>query len=193
MAGPYDVVVVGAGHNGLTCAGYLAKAGKKVLVLEEREVVGGGCATKEVAAAGFRHNFHSNFHGIIHMGPVYRDLELERHGARYVWPESQFAHVFPDGRALVLNRSLEQTVKNVARFSPRDANTVHELAHAYRNLLEEAFVPAMFSPPGALSTDFAGLESLPGGLELERQFLSSPNHVARSLFESPEVQTWLGF
>jgi len=193
MAGPYDVVVVGAGHNGLTCAGYLAKAGKKVLVLEEREVVGGGCATKEVAAPGFRHNFHSNFHGIIHLGPVYRDLELARYGATYVWPESQFAHVFPDGRALVCSRSLEQTVKNVARFSTRDAHTVHELAHAYRNLLEEALVPAMFSLPGPPSADFAGLESVPGGLELERQFLSSPNQVARSLFESPEVQTWLGF
>ena len=47
-------------------------------------MVGGGCATKEVAAPGFRHNFHSNFHGIIHMGPVYRDLELEalRRGVR---------------------------------------------------------------------------------------------------------------
>ena len=193
MAGPYDVVVIGAGHNGLTCAGYLAKAGKKVLVLEEREVVGGGCATKEVAAPGYRHNFHSNFHGIIHLGPVYRDLELARYGATYVWPENQFGHVFPDGRALVCSRSLEQTVKNVARFSTRDARTVHELAHAYRNLLEEALVPAMFSPPGPPSADFAGLESVPGGLELERQFLSSPNHVARSLFESPEVQTWLGF
>lgn len=189
----YDVVVVGAGHNGLTCAGYLAKAGKRVLVLEARDVVGGGCATKEVAAPGFRHNFHSNFHGIIHLGPVYRDLELERYGATYVWPENQFAHVFPDGRALVLNRSLEQTVRNVARFSARDANTLHELAHTYRVLLEEALVPAMFSAPGPPSADFAGLESMPGGLELARQFLSSPNHVARSLFESPEVQTWLGF
>lgn len=193
MSGPYDVVVVGAGHNGLTCAGYLAKAGKKVLVLEERDVVGGGCATKEVAALGFRHNFHSNFHGIIHMGPVYRDLELARYGATYVWPENQFAHVFPDGRALVCSRSLEQTVKNVARFSKRDANAVHELAHTYRDLLEEALIPAMFSPPGLPSGDFAALESTPGGLELERQFLSSPNHLARSLFESPEVQTWLGF
>jgi phytoene dehydrogenase-like protein len=74
MAERYDIVVVGGGHNGLTCAGYLAKAGKKVLVLEARDVPGGGCATEEVAAPGYRHNFHSNFHGIIHMGPVYREL-----------------------------------------------------------------------------------------------------------------------
>ncbi len=75
--GGYDVVIVGGGHNGLTCGAYLAKAGQRVLVLEARDVVGGGCATKEVAAPGFRHNFHSNFHGIIQMGPVYRDLELQ--------------------------------------------------------------------------------------------------------------------
>jgi phytoene dehydrogenase-like protein len=190
---PYDVVVVGAGHNGLTCACYLAKTGKRVLVLETRDVVGGGCATKEVAAPGFRHNFHSNFHGIIHLGPVYRDLELERYGARYVWPENQFAHVFPNGRAIVLSRSLEQTLRSVRRFSRSDADTLRDLAHTYRELLEQAFVPAMFSPPGPPSGDFAALESMPGGLELARQFLTAPNHLARSLFESPEVQTWLGF
>lgn len=188
----YDVVIVGGGHNGLTCGCYLAKAGKRVLVLEARDVVGGGCATEEVAAAGFRHNFHSNFHGIIHMGPVYRDLELERHGATYVWPENQFAHVFPDGRALVLSRSLEQTVKNVARFSKRDAETLRELAHLYRRVLVEGFIPAMFSPPDSPAAELAAVEEL-GGPELVRHFLTTPNHLARSLFESPEVQTWLGF
>ena len=191
--GPYDVVIVGGGHNGLTCGAYLAKAGRRVLLLEARDVVGGGCATKEVAAPGFRHNFHSNFHGIIHMGPVYRDLELERFGARYVWPENQFAHVFPDGRALVCSRNLERTVENVARFSKRDAETFREVAHTYREVLEEGMVPAMFSAPAPPSHDLADLEGSAEGLSLIRQFLTTPNHLARELFETPEVQTWIGF
>ncbi|MFN2589650.1 MAG: phytoene desaturase family protein [Actinomycetota bacterium] len=193
MANDYDAVFVGGGHNGLTCAAYLAKGGKKVVVLEARDVVGGGCATKEVAAPGFRHNFHSNFHGIIHMGPVYRDLELERYGARYVWPENQFAHVFPDGRALVCNRSVDRTAENIARFSKADAETFRDVAHSYRKVLEEGVIPAMFSAPGSPSAELAALEDSTDGLGLLRQSLSAPNHVARQLFDTPEVQTWLGF
>jgi phytoene dehydrogenase-like protein len=194
MTESYDVVVVGGGHNGLTCAGYLAKAGQRVLVLEARDVVGGGCATKEVAAPGFRHNFHSNFHGIIHMGPVFRDLELARYGAEYVWPDEQFGHVFPDGHALVCSRDLDTTIERIARFSARDAATFRELAHVYRRVLEDGMIPAMFSPPGPPSDDLLPLEAMGAdGLGLIRQFLSAPNHVARDLFESPEVQTWIGF
>ncbi|NUS44048.1 MAG: NAD(P)/FAD-dependent oxidoreductase [Mycobacteriaceae bacterium] len=187
----YDVVVIGAGHNGLTCAAYLAKAGKKVLVLEARPVIGGGCATEEVAAPGFRHNFHSNFHGIIHMGPVYRDLELERRGARYIWPENQFAHVFPDGNGLVLARDLDTTIRNIERYSKRDAQTFRDLMQVYRRVLETTLIPGMFAAPGSPAADLADIEAA-GGLDLARQFLTAPNHVARSLFESPEVQTWLG-
>ena len=181
------------GHNGLTCACYLAKAGKSVLVLETREVVGGGCATKEVAAPGFRHNFHSNFHGIIHMGPVYRDLELERYGASTSGRSNQFAHVFPDGKALVWSRDLDETVRTRRSLLEARRRDAARARARYMRVLDEAMIPAMFSPPGPPSADFAGLESMPGGLELARHFLTSPNHLARSLFESPEVQTWIGF
>jgi phytoene dehydrogenase-like protein len=193
VAGGFDVIVVGAGHNGLTAACYLAKAGKRVLVIEARDVAGGGCATEEVAAPGFRHNFHSNFHGIIHMGPVYRDLELGRYGAKYVWPENQFAHVFPDGRTLVCSRDPTRTAENIARFSKKDARTFRDLAVIYRRVLEDGIIPAMFSPPVPPSKEIQPLEGTVEGLGLLRQFMSTPNHVARELFESPEVQTWLGF
>ncbi len=189
----YDVIVVGAGHNGLACAGYLAKAGQRVLVLEARDVAGGGCATEEVTVPGFTHNFHSNFHGLIHWGPVYRELELERHGARYVWPENQFAHVFPDGRALVCSLSLEETVKSIRRFSPSDARTFRDLAREYREALERAVIPALFAPPVPPSQEIAPLEQDRAGLRLLWGNFTTPDHLARALFDSPEVQTWIGF
>lgn len=193
MSEHWDVAIVGGGHNGLACAGYLAKAGQKVIVIEARDVAGGGCATDEVTAPGFTHNFHSNFHGLIHWGPVYRDLELERHGARYVWPENQFAHVFPDGRALVCSLSLDETVRSIARFSKRDAETFRELAHVYRGALENAIIPSLYAPPQPPSRELAPFEDTPEGLGLLWGNLTTPNHLARALFDCPEVQTWIGF
>lgn len=193
MSERWDVAIVGAGHNGLACAGYLAKSGQKVIVLEARDVAGGGCATEQVTAPGFTHNFHSNFHGLIHWGPVYRDLELERHGARYVWPQHQFAHVFPDGRALVCSLDLDETVRGIARFSKRDAETFREVAHVYRRALEDAIVPSFFAPPQPPSREAGPLEGSPEGLGLLWGNLTTPNHLARALFDCPEVQTWIGF
>ncbi|MHB1468571.1 MAG: phytoene desaturase family protein [Solirubrobacteraceae bacterium] len=193
MSERFDVIVIGAGHNGLTCAAYLAKAGQRVLVLEARHVAGGGCATEQVTIPGFTHNFHSNFHGLIHWGPVYRDLELERRGARYVWPENQFAHVFPDGRALVCSLSLQETINSIARFSARDAETFRELAHLCREALQNTIIPGLFAPPRLPSRELAELESSPRGLDLAWGSLTAPNHLARALFECPEVQTWIGF
>jgi phytoene dehydrogenase-like protein len=193
MSEPWDVIVVGGGHNGLACAGYLGKAGQRVLVLETREVAGGGCATEQVTVPGFTHNLNSNFHGLIHWGPVYRELELERHGARYVWPENQFAHVFPDGRALVCSLSLKETIKSIERFSRRDARVFAQLARSYREALEEAIIPSLFAPPRPPSQEFAAMEESVEGLRELWGAFTTPDHLSRELFESPEVQTWIGF
>lgn len=193
MAERFDTIVVGAGHNGLTCAAYLAKCGQKVLVLEAQDVAGGGCATAELTAPGFTHNYHSNFHGLIHWGPVYRELELERHGARYVWPENQFAHVFPDGRALVCSLSLEQTVASIEQFSKRDARVFAELVREYGEALRKSILPALFAAPQPPSQELAPLERSLAGLRQLWGTFTTPDHLARALFDSPEVQTWIGF
>ncbi len=79
----YDVVIIGVGHNGLVCAGYLLKAGYSVLVLEGRSLPGGGCTTKELMpheAPGFKFNPCAMNHLFIFLGPVIQELELHKYG-----------------------------------------------------------------------------------------------------------------
>src|ERR1700758_5838296 len=72
----FDIVVAGAGHNSLVCAAYMAKAGYKVLVLEGRPTIGGGCKTQEVCLPGFKEDLCSSVHGAIRSNPLIRDNEL---------------------------------------------------------------------------------------------------------------------
>ena len=79
----YDAIIVGGGHNGLTCAGYLQRAGMRVLVLERRPIVGGAVCTEELIP-GYQIDVGSSAHIMIHLTPVVRDLELERYGLDYI-------------------------------------------------------------------------------------------------------------
>jgi phytoene dehydrogenase-like protein len=76
--GHYDALIIGAGHNGLIAAGYLAKAGKRVLVLERRAILGGACVTEEVWP-GYRVSTAAYLCSLL-LPEIVRDLELERHG-----------------------------------------------------------------------------------------------------------------
>src|SRR5258708_35992038 len=93
----YDGIIVGAGHNGLICAAYLAKAGLKIAVVERNDVMGGGCVTSEVVFPCFMHNSHASYHLIGH-GTVLGDLELEQCGVAYIYSEAPPAIVVLDGR-----------------------------------------------------------------------------------------------
>src|SRR5262252_8200352 len=112
----YDAVVVGAGHNGLTCACYLAKAGLKVKVLERRAVVGGAAVTEEFHP-GFRNSVASYTVSLL-QAKVIRDLRLAEHGLRIV--ERPLSNFLPLENGF-LKVGGEVTAGEFAKFSPRDA------------------------------------------------------------------------
>jgi phytoene dehydrogenase-like protein len=184
----YDFIIIGAGHNGLACAGYLAKAGAKVLVVERSTRVGGGCHTEEVTLPGFKHNVCSVVHTHIPISPVYRELELERHGVRYVYPEHLRGTIFPDHRSIVMYREPERTAAELARYSARDARTFTQLVADYGEFIDTTYLPLMYSPPLPPSVQSAELEKSEEGRTLLQWQASTPVQLLDELFESEEVK-----
>jgi phytoene dehydrogenase-like protein len=115
------VVVVGAGHNGLVCACYLARAGVDVLVLEQSDRPGGGSRTEETIP-GYRFDTHSVAHNIINMSPIPRELDLAGAGLEYREMDPFAVAFFADGRRVRFHRSIEQTVRSIAEVDPVEAD-----------------------------------------------------------------------
>jgi len=183
-----DFIVIGAGHNGLACAAYLARAGASVLVLERANRVGGACHTEEVTLPGFKHNICSVVHTHIPSSPVYRDLELERHGVRYVYPEHLRGTIFPDHSSIVMYRDVERMAAEIARFSARDAKTYKELVENYGEFVQATIHPLMYSRPLPPSVQTAELEQSEEGNTLLQWQMSTPVGLLDELFESDEVK-----
>lgn len=115
----YDAIIIGGGHNGLVTAAYLAKAGRKVLVLERQTIVGGAAVTEELIP-GFK--FSSCADGLPGLSPaIVRDLNLSRHGLEYLTADPAIFAPQPDGRALTIWRDSQGTVREIERFSKQDA------------------------------------------------------------------------
>ncbi len=137
----YDAIIVGGGHNGLVCAAYLAKAGRRVLVLERRHVLGGASVTEELYP-GFRFSVCSYVVSLFRPH-IIRDLALARHGMEQIPLESSFLPL-PGGDSLCRWSDAHRTRREIARFSPRDAEVYPEfglamgkLAHFAKALIDE--------------------------------------------------------
>lgn len=145
----YEVIIIGGGHNGLTCAAYLARAGVSTLVLEGRHEFGGAVYTDEHTAPGFCHNIHSNFMEFLHIMPIFSDFDLPSLGARTIYPEAQAGIAFSDGRPPVIiyrNDMIEETCKNFAVYSKRDADTWRTLK-TKANMMEPLMAMGLYTPP----------------------------------------------
>jgi phytoene dehydrogenase-like protein len=130
----YDAIVVGAGHNGLVCALYLARAGWKVLVCERNERVGGAVMSGEVTRPGFVHDLYAMNQNLFLGSPVYAELgeDLERHGLRYKTSPKPYSNVFPDGSSLRVYQDRERTLALLREHSEEDAEGFERLYDKFK-------------------------------------------------------------
>jgi phytoene dehydrogenase-like protein len=127
----YDAVVVGAGHNGLTAAAYMARAGLRVLVLEARPIVGGAAVTEELGGV----RVPALAHTVGRLKPaVVRELELAKHGLALVAPEVRLFAPQADGRAVTMYGELARSVEAMRVFSENDAASLVEFDRRVRSL-----------------------------------------------------------
>lgn len=178
MAQVHDAIVIGAGHNGLVCAAYLAKFGLKPLVLERRSVVGGAAVTEEIAP-GFRASIFSYLMSILHPR-IQADLELKRHGLE-VMPCSDMLSPLDDGDYIVFSDDVARTQASFGRFSAKDAAVYPEFdrfltenANVFRALLWE-------TPFDPTKRDWKTFKQAAGFLKRNRRYGSKVFRVADML------------
>jgi phytoene dehydrogenase-like protein len=185
-----DVIAVGSGHNGLVAAAYLAKAGRRVLVLERNAWFGGGVVSRELTLPGFLHDQHSMAHIFIQANPLLKNDELglkSRYGLQYLFPEAPMMSLYEDGSALTLYRDRERSAAEIAKFSRRDADAFLRMsaqAAAWLPMLSAAF----FNPPMPLGASLALLDQSREGRTLWRVMQMSSHDLLCEYFEHDRVR-----
>ncbi len=151
MLGKYDVAIVGAGHNGLTCACYLAKSGLKVIVFERRHMVGGAVCTQDDIIKGYKIDVGSSAHIMIHLTPIVKDLELEKFGLEYIDCDPFAFAPMPDGQgAVYFWKDIERTCDSIASISPEDADRYRNFVSEWERLNSGVF-EVFLKPPTPLN------------------------------------------
>lgn len=200
MANDFDLIIIGGGHNGLVTAAYMARAGRKVLVLERRPVLGGACVTEETFP-GYKVSTFSYVNSLFRPD-IIKDLKLHEHGFEMLERSPSSFTPFADGRNLVLGPDAQMTHDSIAQFSKRDA----EAYPKYEAMLERiaAFIEPTLDeePPNPGSNKLSDLWQLFKlgkrfrglGSEMEEavRILTAPaNHILDEWFESEQLKTTL--
>lgn len=186
----YDAIVVGAGHNGLIAANYLARGGKKVLVLEGREVLGGACTTEELIP-GARWSSCAFIAGLLRP-EIIAELELERFGLDLYQGDALGFVLFRDGSHFMMWKELDRTLRELERYSKRDAQRFLDFGLRLQRFAE-IFRPFLLAPPPRRSEVLAAFEAA-GEPELFDEFVLLPvRDLLDRYFESEHLKGFLNF
>jgi len=198
--GKYDSIIIGGGHNGLVAAAYLARGGRKVLVLERRELLG-GCAVTEEIWPGYRVSTAAYLTSLL-QERIVRELELPRFGYQVDAKDPAFFSAFPDGRHFFMWQDRARTLAEIAKFSRHDA----EVYPAYEDGLERLSqvvegllltTPPQFPPRAIDFVDYLKLAGKMRGLSprdivaLVKIFTQSAAEFLDEWFQSEEVKVTL--
>jgi phytoene dehydrogenase-like protein len=189
MASDFDLIVVGSGHNGLTCAAYMARAGMKVLVLEKNDWYGGGVVTREMLAPGFRFDLHSSLHVNIQANPLILNDELQlqsKYGLKYLYPDAVYSTMFDDQTSLITYKDVDRTCESIARISARDADAYRRFA-AMSMQIVPMVTQSLFVPQPSQGHFYALLDQTPEGQEIFRALQMSKLDICREWFENEKL------
>jgi phytoene dehydrogenase-like protein len=168
--------VVGGGHNGLVAAGYLAKAGRSVAVLEKREVLGGAAVTEEIVP-GFKFSRASYLLSLLRP-QIVKDLDLKSHGLKvYLRNPNAFAPLLDSDQYLLLGTDAEENRRQIAKFSQRDAER-YDVYEQWMEKIADAITPLLDSSPVNFHQLFSGsLHERLGSLKSLRSILRMGSHM----------------
>jgi len=172
-----SAIVVGSGPNGLACAAVLAKRGVEVTVIEAEDRIGGGTRSSELTVPGLLHDECAATHPMAVSAPATLELELERYGLEWAWPEVDLAHPLDGGRGATMLRSLEATAAGLGKAGARWRQIFGPPSRGYATLSEDIYRPFAHVPRHPLRLLRFGLPAAAPATALARA-LGTPEAAA---------------